>query len=147
MNDSDILCPQHHIDRLFLSGVQIGEMHRRKHKRLRLLVRVEKVAQITDAPLALDGPVQGLHHQSVGRLVERQLHPHVLGILERHQIAVVRQDAHHAVAIDIADSGSEREVFDAILIHVEEHHRLAKFKSMFDILVGGSEHLDSQLVE
>ena len=123
-------------------------MHRRENKGLGFLVRIKQVAQVSDAPLAFDSPVECLHHEAVGRLVEGELDSQIAGVLQGEQIAVIGDDAHHAVAIYIADGGSEGKVLDlAVLVLMEEHHRLAKLECMFDVLVGCTENLHHQLVE
>ena len=149
MDNSDIFGAKHHVDGIFLSSIQVGEVHGREDKGLWLLVTIEQVTQIAQASFALDGTVQRFHHQTVAGLVERELDAQLLGILQIDNGETVGNGHHHAVAIDIADGARMAEVFDdgRIVIHTKERYRLSELEVVLDVGIGRTHQFNSQLVQ
>ena len=76
----------------------------------------------------------------------------MVGALKCQQIAIVGNDAHHAVAIHIAHHSRKRQILDSgvLLRHTiagEKYDGFAKFEVVLDVGIGSAHHLHSQLVE
>jgi hypothetical protein len=135
-------------------------MHGRKDKSLSLLMGVEEVTEIAQTTFSLDGTVEGFHHQSIRSLIEGELHPYVLRVLQSDQVSVVGDDTHHTVSIHIGDGPREREVMESVTGIVgitgnsgstgyspEEDHRSPELEVMLNILVLRAKDFNGELVQ
>ena len=161
MHDGYVLRPQHFVHGLFLGGVEPGKSHGLKAVLFCLPVRVEEVAQISQAVvLGFHRAVEGVEHHLVARLVERQLNAHWhVSLLQFEQRCRVGYGNHHSVAVHIAHGACEGEVFQHLLFCLpvclrgfvfpclKEHDGSSELKVVFDVLVFGTEHLYGVLVE
>ena len=142
-----VLGAQHLVDGLLLRGVEVWEAHRGKGPALRFAPRVEEVAQVGQPPLGPHGAVERVEHEAVARLVERELHAHVGGGLQRGPVGSVAEGDNHAVAVGIAHRGGETEVSKVWRIDAEKHYRPAVLEVVLNLGVGGAEHFYARLVE
>ena len=149
MHHLHVLGLQHLVDGFLLCGVEPREAHGLEGERLGGLVAVEEVAQIGQpVVLGANHTVEGVEHHAVGGLVEEQLHAHGIGAALDVELVSLWHGHDHAVAVDIAHLGGEREVAQGfVLVHGEEHHGLAKLEVVLDVGVGGARHLQGHLVE
>ena len=82
MNNRNIFSKQNLVDGVLLSGVEPWETDGRKGEFLGLAVVVEDVAQLCET--VAFGPcdlVNGLEHELISVLIERELHSHSLAAL------------------------------------------------------------------
>ena len=120
-----------------------------KDEGLWLLVTVEQIAQVAQAPLAFDGPIEGFHHQAIAGLIERELYAQLLSILQFDDGETIGNGYHHAVAVNVADGACLAEVVDSGFpaIHPEKRYWSAELEVMFDVGICRAHYLHSQLVQ
>ena len=108
-----VLRPQHTVHGLLLRLVQIGKLHRGKAERLSLLLRIKEVAQIPQPSFRPHHALQRVEHHPIRRLVERQLHAHLLlATLQVYQRRIVGNAHHHPFPVDIAHRTRKVEVLE-----------------------------------
>ena len=148
MDNGYILGPQHLVDGILLSLVQVREAHRREAECLCRLVRIEQIPQIAQTSFRPDDTVESLKHHLIASLVEKELNAYVLRPLHVDKLAVVRHSHHHTVTVNITHSGSEVKVFDLLSTRdAEETHRPPELEIVFYLLVTLTKHLYHQLVQ
>ena len=121
MHDGYVLRPQHLVHGLFLGGVEPGKSHGLKAVSFCFPVRVEEVAQISQAVvLGFHRAVEGVEHHLVA--CEGEVFQHLL------------------FCLPVCLRGFS---FPCL----KEHDGSSELKVVFDVLVFGTEHLYGVLVE